>query len=369
MSIGQNIKRLRRNADMTQEELAEILSISPQAVSRWETDAALPDISMLPAIVNLFGITSDELLGIDSAHIEEQVSDYKSRISYLYNEHRYGDMASLAREAVKTFPNDLRLIGELAFALTCGENELDESNIEEAIKHYKTILAKSADNTMRFRAAAALCRIFAEKKGDKGQALYYAKQLPKGCIQTSSYVINRYGLMNDSTKETTYRTSIETYTNALTETIFLLADPNYTNPESTLSAEQKIALLEKEIKIIHIVFGDDLLSENRELYEINRIIGCLWLLIGNNDKAIDSFEKAYRHAAAFEEYIDCSEYSSLLMSGVECDSHNLWSESAIHDFAQRIKTQQRYDVIRDDQRFSAIVNAMEARERMPVSDQ
>lgn len=56
MSIGQTIKRLRLNADMTQEELAEILSISPQAVSRWETDATMPDISLIPALVNLFAV-------------------------------------------------------------------------------------------------------------------------------------------------------------------------------------------------------------------------------------------------------------------------------------------------------------------------
>ena len=45
MSFGQTIKDLRRNAGMTQEHLAELLSISPQAVSRWETDAAMPDNS------------------------------------------------------------------------------------------------------------------------------------------------------------------------------------------------------------------------------------------------------------------------------------------------------------------------------------
>ncbi len=345
---------------MTQEELAEILSISPQAVSRWETDATLPDISMIPAIVNLFGTTSDELLGIDSAHTEEQVSDYMTRIAALYDEHQYSDMVALAREAVRLFPNHMQLIGQLAFALTSGDNAQSESNIDEAIRHYKTILEKSVDNTLRFRATAALCRIFAGRKGDREQALYYAKQLPKGLIQTSSYMICRYGLMNDSEKETTYRMSIEMYTHALTETVFLLADPDAKNSQGTLSTEQKIALLEKEIEIIHIVFGDDLLSENMELYEINRIIGALWLLVGNKEKAIHSFDKAYRHAVAFDEYQDGSQYTSILMFGMECDHHNLWSGSALQDFAERIKTQDRYDAIRDDLRFSAIVKSLEA---------
>lgn len=42
MTFGKIMKDLRRNANMTQEKLAEILNISPQAVSRWETDAAMP---------------------------------------------------------------------------------------------------------------------------------------------------------------------------------------------------------------------------------------------------------------------------------------------------------------------------------------
>ena len=77
MTIGQNIKRLRRNADMTQEELAEMLSISSQAISRWETGTAIPDISFIPAIVNIFGTTSDELLGINSNNFQEKIEKYK----------------------------------------------------------------------------------------------------------------------------------------------------------------------------------------------------------------------------------------------------------------------------------------------------
>ena len=73
MTIGQNIKRLRKNADMTQEELAEILSISSQAVSRWETDSAMPDISLLPLLCSIFNISADELLGIDVTKQEEEI--------------------------------------------------------------------------------------------------------------------------------------------------------------------------------------------------------------------------------------------------------------------------------------------------------
>lgn len=62
-SIGTNNKRLRLNKGDTQERLSEELHVSCQAVSKWENNAALPDISMLPLIADHFGITIDELLG------------------------------------------------------------------------------------------------------------------------------------------------------------------------------------------------------------------------------------------------------------------------------------------------------------------
>lgn len=59
MTFGQIIKKLRRDADMTQERLAEVLSVSAQAVSRWETDTGMPDVSLLPPLANLFGVTTN----------------------------------------------------------------------------------------------------------------------------------------------------------------------------------------------------------------------------------------------------------------------------------------------------------------------
>ena len=65
MSFGKRIKELRQKAGFTQEQLANLLSISSQAVSRWETDAAMPDISLLPALAYTFAVSTDYLLGVD----------------------------------------------------------------------------------------------------------------------------------------------------------------------------------------------------------------------------------------------------------------------------------------------------------------
>ena len=65
MSVGTTIKKLRRERDMTQEQLAEYLGITANAVSQWECDKTSPDISQLPILANLFEVTTDFLLGVD----------------------------------------------------------------------------------------------------------------------------------------------------------------------------------------------------------------------------------------------------------------------------------------------------------------
>lgn len=61
-SIGNRIGRLRRQANMTQEALAEKLGVSSQAVSKWENDLSCPDISLLAELARALGTTADELL-------------------------------------------------------------------------------------------------------------------------------------------------------------------------------------------------------------------------------------------------------------------------------------------------------------------
>lgn len=61
-SIGKRIARLRKERAMSQENLAEKIGVSSQAVSKWENDQSCPDISLLPKLADLLGVTADELL-------------------------------------------------------------------------------------------------------------------------------------------------------------------------------------------------------------------------------------------------------------------------------------------------------------------
>ena len=64
MGIGMKIKQLRFRASLTQEQLADKLGLSAQAVSKWENSVAMPDISLLPELAGVFGVSIDDLFDL-----------------------------------------------------------------------------------------------------------------------------------------------------------------------------------------------------------------------------------------------------------------------------------------------------------------
>ena len=75
-TIGQFIAALRKASGMTQKQLSERLNVSDKAVSRWERDECAPDLSLIPVIAEIFGVTSDEILRGERKFGEADISEY-----------------------------------------------------------------------------------------------------------------------------------------------------------------------------------------------------------------------------------------------------------------------------------------------------
>ena len=73
MDIGNKILFLRKNKGVTQEQLAQTLGVSNQAVSKWESGQCFPDIQLLPDIARYFNVSSDELLGIETQSSNDDI--------------------------------------------------------------------------------------------------------------------------------------------------------------------------------------------------------------------------------------------------------------------------------------------------------
>ena len=131
MSIGSTIKRLRREKDITQEQLAEYLGITSRAISQWECDRTAPDISQLPALCHIFDVSSDVLLGIDIEKTNEEIKRYLTEATELGNQGKGAERTLLLRQANKRFPRDYKIMERLADSLVCeysrkGIKEYDE---------------------------------------------------------------------------------------------------------------------------------------------------------------------------------------------------------------------------------------------------
>ena len=71
LTMGQTIKKLRKERNLTQEELAEQLNVTSQAVSKWENETGLPDISQIVPIASVFGVSTDVLFAFGTNDDEQ----------------------------------------------------------------------------------------------------------------------------------------------------------------------------------------------------------------------------------------------------------------------------------------------------------
>ena len=77
MELGKKIKQLRFKASLTQEQLAESVGVSAQAVSKWENSVAMPDIALLPKLAEIFGVSIDDLFDLT---VEQRLNRIENRM-------------------------------------------------------------------------------------------------------------------------------------------------------------------------------------------------------------------------------------------------------------------------------------------------
>lgn len=134
LDLGKRIRELRQRNRITQETLADALGVTSQAVSRWETSGSYPDMEIIPAIANYFGVSIDELFGYSSDR-EEKIKLILAEADRIYKNQGFtyyqGSMSEEVKEcidrlriAADEFPNEPRILLLLAQMLhSWGFNE------------------------------------------------------------------------------------------------------------------------------------------------------------------------------------------------------------------------------------------------------
>lgn len=178
------LKALRKKHDLTQEQIAEYLNISPQAVSRWETGTTQPDITVLPLLSQLFGVTVDELLGINEKAKHKEINRIIETAEAKINNNDIESAINELRVALNKYPNNDRLLCGLMYSLYVASEDptLCKKYDGEILSIANRIEKYSSDNNCKCEARSWLFRHYCDTDR-KDQAMVIAEQMPS--IETS----------------------------------------------------------------------------------------------------------------------------------------------------------------------------------------
>ena len=121
--LEKSLRELLAKRGNTQSELAEHLSISTQAVSKWCRGENMPDIALLPKIASFLDVSVDELLGVGETGRREKIQEYRKKSYELSRKGLVAENIALWRDAYAELPNDTAVCEGLMHALCSADNE------------------------------------------------------------------------------------------------------------------------------------------------------------------------------------------------------------------------------------------------------
>jgi len=187
--ISKNIARLRRERNITQDELASALDVTPQAVSNWER-GGYPDITLLPGLANYFGVSIDELMGNDELGQENDKKEYRRKYLELDSPaERYRHAMTYHRK----YPSDPSIMNDAV--LNCRDMIADEPELRtQYLPAVRELCEKMMDKPLfreyALRYMTALC--------DENELEFWLKQAAVSSHYTRrGNLIGRYLTLRD----------------------------------------------------------------------------------------------------------------------------------------------------------------------------
>ena len=295
MIVGEKIKQLRQEKNITQEQLADYLNISYQSVSKWEHGSSSPDISLIVPIAQFFNVTTDELLGHEFAETQEAIDEYAKKVRPLRSQGKVDELYELAKQMYEKHPRSEYFAEEYAFQLldksrrTSGGESDDALNL--CIKLCERIMKESRDERRRSGVRQTLVWAYhnqkkydlAKKTAEDAQTMYLS------CEMLSQIAMDEGG---DEYKELAEQNIISYIDCAMQNIVYARRDND----------DERIFALQTALKIWQAVFPDEnYLFYHCRIAEIYRLMAMVYERRGDKDKTLWAIEKSLYHATAFDE--------------------------------------------------------------------
>ena len=335
MKIGETIKRLRKQKDMTQEQLAGYLNISPQAISRWEINATLPDITLVPLLANIFDVTTDVLLGVDIDAKEQRIGEIRQEANDFIWKNQTDEAEILLRTALKEYPNSYILMADLALVLSTNLgvynknwNEQDRSKIDEERKPIgdeiialcEKTLAECTDDFIRHSSMQHLCKAYITM-GESEKAKTIAKKMPYKHL-SREYLITET-LKGTEKHNHLQKQIVESAFYDVLNAIVLLMHTLPGDEPTPYNPDEQMLLHHKIIDIVHILIEEGSFGDfNFRLLDAHATLASLYGKKGNTAAALNHFKLAAEHAISYDAMPPVNddsreEYSCLLFKGIK----------------------------------------------------
>jgi len=347
--FSEKLKKLRKDADLTQEHLADIFHVSPQSVSRWETGVNYPDTEMLPHIAVFFKVTVDELLGTELVAGEEKAKEYTKDIRNLLNSGKLDEAISMARKATKEYPLNTGLHYHLVQALSAAsadkykdeiisisERIINLTDYESSLNHRVQLIRQYAKWGMKEDAKRILDTLPAEIwntqepwSGLVLEGVAWRKNQQSRIVRTRyllEYLVGEYLRVADLSLEQ----KIE-YRKAKIQIEGLIDSIAYDNPEDA---------------VVHLELAGEYI-----------IIAELYCEVGDTENALEYVEKATQCAMFHIEVMDKTNEDGSNYATWETPRNLPWILWEDH------LTKPQFDVIRDDDKFVSCFEMLKSNSR------
>ena len=305
-SIGKTIRELRHARALTQEELAERLGVTAQAVSKWENESGFPDISQLVPLAQIFGVSTDVLLGTGKVGKCENVAEILTRAQKmikfpltaecLYNKY------NVLIEGLKLYPNNFSLIiecMELEISLAYPKNPTyDEKNAKalyESCAEHANIIFALDDNVNRILRARMIMVMLHAAFGNMREARIEAEKFP---ARADFNLHKMYSIYAHWNKE--YDNEIISYQFYIMNLLWAIIQGGVSLGKAysfTKDGERALEVYERLIGILDVIFKSEIKmpfhhAEGGDLYVL---IAEEAIKLGRSELAIESLEKAIHY--------------------------------------------------------------------------
>ncbi len=360
LNIGDTIKKLRKEREITQDEFAEILGVSCQSVSRWENNSCYPDIELIPSIATFFGISTDKLMGIDENVEKEKVNKYLDEFQLAISKGNIDECITIARKGVAEFPNNYILLDKLMYALfVSGDDDGNIPEWKENMEKYdaeitalgERIMKYCPDQNIRLEATARLAFNHCENgRKEIGKKIYATLPPMELCREKQIW----WALEQEEKLPFLQNAIMESYEN-LRSFIWLLADADVVDIETEFTAIKKLFELEK------LILDGNRPKNNWGTVWLDFDIAKRYALMNDYDNMYKHLKLAVDEAKAFDNRPDEQKYNAVLVGEItvkRTDFETSDTRPLTEILRDKWLLHDEFDEIRDTKEFKEIMNRL-----------